>query len=38
VEKVNLFLMFLFWDWGLNLGPTPWAIPPVLTLWWVFLR
>jgi hypothetical protein len=22
--------------WGLNSGPTPWATPPTLLLWWVF--
>jgi hypothetical protein len=32
-----LFFFFLqFWDF--NSGPTSWVTPPVLFLWWVFLR
>jgi hypothetical protein len=27
---------FFFRYWGLNLGPTPWATPPALFLWWIF--
>jgi hypothetical protein len=30
------FFFFFLWYWGLNLGTSPWATPPVLFLWWVF--
>jgi hypothetical protein len=33
-----LFVFLFLWCWGLNSGPTPWATPPVLFLWCVFLR
>jgi hypothetical protein len=29
------FFLFL-WYWGLNSGPSPWAIPPALFLWRFF--
>jgi hypothetical protein len=28
--STQFFLFFLLWCWGLNSGPTPWAIPPAL--------
>jgi hypothetical protein len=29
-------LLSVFWYWGLNSGPSPWATPPALFLWRVF--
>jgi hypothetical protein len=35
---IKTLISFSFlWYWGLNSGPT-WTTPPVLFLWWIFLR
>jgi hypothetical protein len=36
VKNAFLLLLFILWYRGMNSGPSPWAIPPVLFLWKFF--
>jgi hypothetical protein len=38
ITSSRALFVFFFQGWDLNSGPTPWASPPALFLWWVFFE